>query len=32
MELDPSSARALAEAILSTLDSAPADLLTDRAG
>jgi hypothetical protein len=27
MELDPSSARALAEAILSTLDSVPADLL-----
>jgi hypothetical protein len=30
MELDPSSARALAEAILTTLDSVPADLLPAR--
>jgi hypothetical protein len=32
IELDPVSARALAEAILATLDSAPAALLLERVG
>jgi hypothetical protein len=32
VELDPVSARALADAILATLDSAPAALLLERVG